>query len=69
MQRSSKSKIKVSSSFIIFINVHHISINFHKSRLKMLNKRFTLNEIQLVYILIVKGKMVGMNRQSYTNYN
>ncbi|KZD34421.1 hypothetical protein B4082_2715 [Bacillus cereus] len=37
--------------------------------MKMLNKRFTLNEIQLVYSLIVKGKMVGMNRQSYTNYN
>ncbi|ACK89410.1 hypothetical protein bcere0016_41730 [Bacillus cereus 95/8201] len=57
------------SSFIIFINIHHISINFYKSRWKMLNKRFTLNEIQLVYILIVKAKMVDMKRQSYTNYN
>ncbi len=26
----------------------------------MLNKRFTLNEIQLVYILIVKVKMVDI---------
>ncbi|ACJ78465.1 conserved hypothetical protein [Bacillus cereus H3081.97] len=41
----------------------------HKSRWKMLNKRFTLNEIQLVYILIVKVKMVDMKRQTYTNYN
>ena len=69
LQRSSKSKIKDSSSFIIFINAHHISINLHKSRWKMLNKRFTLNEIQLVYILIVKVKMVDMKRQTYTNYN
>ncbi|TKH14347.1 hypothetical protein FC699_07875 [Bacillus wiedmannii] len=69
MQRSSKSKIKVSSSFIVFINVHHFSINFHKSRLKVLNKRFTLNEIQLIYILIVKGKEVATKGQSYTNYN
>ncbi|KZD66824.1 hypothetical protein B4088_2035 [Bacillus cereus] len=37
--------------------------------MKMLNKRFMLHEIQLVYILIVKGKMVDMKRQSYTNYN
>ncbi len=35
----------------------------------MLNKRFTLNEIQLIYILIVKGKEVAMKGQSYTNYN
>lgn len=35
----------------------------------MLNKRFTLNEIQLVYILIVKGKKADTNRQTYTNYN
>ena len=26
----------------------------------MLNKRFTLNEIQLVYVWIVKAKMVDM---------
>ncbi|PEC53937.1 hypothetical protein COC58_03150 [Bacillus cereus] len=69
MQRSSKSKIEDSSSVIIFINAHHVSINFHESRLKMLNKRFTLNEIQLIFILIVKGKKVGTKRQSYTNYN
>ncbi|ACO27538.1 Hypothetical protein bcf_21620 [Bacillus cereus F837/76] len=37
--------------------------------MKMLNKRFTLNEIQLVYVWIVKAKMVDMKRQSYTNYN
>ncbi|PEW43905.1 hypothetical protein COD05_12540 [Bacillus cereus] len=61
--------MKDSSSSIVFINVHHISINFHESRLKMLNERFTLHEIQLVYISIVKGKIVDMNRQSYTNYN
>ncbi|SCN08585.1 Uncharacterized protein BCINRASA_04942 [Bacillus wiedmannii] len=35
----------------------------------MLNKRFTLNEIQLVYIWIVKAKNVDTNRQTYTNYN
>ncbi len=35
----------------------------------MLNKRFTLNEIQLVYISIVKGMTVDTERQSYTNYN
>ncbi len=35
----------------------------------MLNKRFTLNEIQLVYILIVKEKKVDTTRQTYTNYN
>ncbi|AAS43329.1 hypothetical protein BCE_4428 [Bacillus cereus ATCC 10987] len=69
LQRSSRSKIKDSSSCIVFINAHHISINFYKSRWKMLNKRFTLNEIQLVYILIVKVKMVDIKRQTYTNYN
>jgi len=35
----------------------------------VLNKRCTLNEIQLIYILIVKVKKVGMKRQGYTNYN
>ncbi|EEL80295.1 hypothetical protein bcere0028_40420 [Bacillus cereus AH1271] len=37
--------------------------------MKVLNKRCMLNEIQLIYILIVKVKKVGMKRQSYTNYN